>query len=337
MKRANEPRGSTMPVARVALYALLLTNAGGAMACTSLGQRASLDIDQEVLNDPAPGVVLTGWIGFIPGNVAQILGCAQDALPMEINPSFTGLTAVGTVNYQGETYVTYQFSPTSPLLIFRHAGYAGGGTGGSGFHYTPLTIGTRVSIEGLRRGTNLAINSTFHVAVVSRGGPMQAASASLGTGTTWLRDFPSLVIQHPIRVTLQLRNPTCALSDAGFSMNDVSADVLDAAGSSSPEQTFQVKLQCEAAGAPLKLTLTDANAPTATGSLLRPTANATAQGVHVELLRNGVPVVLGQQWNHGVSGAGAQSIDLQARYARVAGTFRIGVVEGQAVLTADYR
>ncbi len=307
------------------------------MACTGFGQRANLNIDQEVFNDPEPGVVLTGWLGFASVNIAQVLGCTQDALPMEINPSYTGLTAVGTVSHQGETYVTYQLSSTSPLLIFRHLGYPGGGSGGSGFHYTPMTIGTRASIEGLRLGANIAINSTFSVAVVSRGGPMQAASASLGTGTTWLRDFPSLVMQHPIRVTLRLRNPTCSLSNAGFNLDDVSADVLSAAGSSSREQTFQVALHCQAAGVPVKLTLTDANAPTATGSLLKPTANATAQGVHVELLRNGVPVVLRRQWNHGASGAGAQNIDLEARYTRVAGAFRIGVVEGQAVLTADYR
>ncbi|AWH45084.1 fimbrial protein [Stenotrophomonas sp. ZAC14A_NAIMI4_1] len=337
MTRANAPRGITIPAARAALCALLLASAGGAMACTGLGQSANLDIDHEVLNDPAPGVVLTGWLGFASVNIAQVLGCTQDALPMEINPSFTGLTAVGTVNYEGETYVTYQVSPTSPLLIFRHSGYPGGGSGGSGFHHTPLTIGTRASIEGLRRGANDAINSTFTVAVVSRGGPMQTTSASLGTGTTWLRDFPSLVMQHPIRVNLRLRNPTCSLNHAGFSLTDVSADVLGAAGSSSSEQAFQVKLQCDAAGVPVKLTLTDANAPTATGSLLKPTANATAEGVQVELLRNGVPVALGQQWNHGASSAGAQNIDLQARYTRVPGAFKIGAVEGQAVLTADYR
>ena len=138
-------------------------------------------------------------------------------------------------------------------------------------------------------------------------------------------------------MTVNIEQPTCSLSDTAFTLTEISADVVRTVGDSSHEQTFPVKMQCEAAGIPVKLTLTDANDPTATGSLLKPTAHATAEGVQVELLRNGVPVRLGQQWDHGASGSGEQNIDLQARYTRVPGALKIGDVEGQAVITATYR
>lgn len=335
------PSRNLAPSAR-RLFPIMLALALGvpaaqAVACSSFGQTANLVVDQEVVNDHRPGIVLTGWLGFVSVNIAQVRDCTRDSLPMEINPSFTGLSPVGTVDHQGQQYVTYQFAANSPLLIFRHVGYAGGGTGGSGYHYTPVTVGSRATIESLRLGANNTINSTFNVALVSRGGAMQGASTNVGTATTWLRDFPSLVMQHPASITVRVNNSTCVLSDVTTALNDVSPADLAIVGATAGTVDVQVPLQCPHAGVPVKLSLSDANDAANRGSDLVPTANATAQAVRVQLLRAGVPVVLQRQWDHGLSAAGSQRIDLQARYVRTTGTLRPGVVEGQAVLTASYR
>ena len=263
-------------------------------------------------------------------------GCdTPRAHPLDISLEASGLTPVSTIDYGGKTYVTYQLSATSPLFFFPvHVKTSDPGVGG-GFERVPAQQGTATRVNSYEAGGG-DLYTYPHLGVVARAGMQSVPQTLLGVEVVQHTQFPQSN-RHTVYATVNIEQPTCTLGSAGFSLTGVSADVLGAAGSSSREQTFQVKLQCDAAGVPVKLTLTDANAPTATGSLLKPTANATAQGVQVELLRNGVPVVLGQQWNHGASGAGAQNIDLQARYTRVAGSFSIGEVEGQAVLTADYR
>ncbi|MDZ7476900.1 fimbrial protein [Stenotrophomonas pavanii] len=331
---SSYPRCYALPLAMGLLLGTLSLHA---QACAGFGQRANLVINEEVVDDHRPGIVLSNWIGFYSANIAQVRGCTEDALPMEISPSFAGLTAVGSVEYQGVTYVTYQVSATSPLLIFRHLGYPGGGSGGSGFHYTPITVGTRAAIEGLRRGSNIAINSTFNVAIVSRGGSMQSASADLGMATTWLRDHPGFVMQHPASVTLTVKASTCDLSDASAKLADVNAADLAVPGDFSAVRQVRVAMACPHAGVPVKLTLTDANDPSNRGSQLAPTANATASAVRVQLLRDDLPVEFGQQWDHGLSASTQHDVTLQARYIRTTGTFAAGVVEGQAILTATYR
>lgn len=254
---------------------------------------------------------------------------------VEVSLERGGMTPVSTIDYLGKTYVTYQLSATSPLFFFPvHVKTSDPGVGG-GFERIPARDDRATPVVSYAGG-NGELMTYPQLGVVARAGMQPMPQTLLGTEVVQHTQFP-YSNRHAIYVTVNIQQPTCTLSDAGFSLADVSADVLAAVGSTSREQSFQVKLQCDAAGVPVKLTLTDANAPAAAGSLLKPTANTTARGVQVELLRNGTPVVLGQQWTHGLSSSGAQNIEVQARYARVAGAFATGVVEGQAVLTADYR
>jgi len=308
---------------------LLCLASGGALACSGWYGNHAPTFDLNASDPPGTITVLAGPLGWFTK-------CDDSrAHPVEVSLEGTGLTQVSTVVYGSKTYVTYQLSATSPLFFFPLDLKTSNQGGGGGMELIPANQGAATKAILYTDGGEL-IPSRANIGVVSRAGMQPVPRTQLGVEVAQHTALPE-AIRHTVSVTVNILQPTCALSSAGFSLDDISADVLGAAGSSSREQTFQVAMRCDAAGIPVKLTLTDANAPTATGSLLKPTANATAQGVQVELLRNGVPVVLGQQWSHGASSAGMQNIDLQARYTRVAGSFSIGEVEGQAVLTADYR
>ncbi|MDI9273897.1 fimbrial protein [Stenotrophomonas sp. PFBMAA-4] len=309
---------------------LLAALAAPALACTSSGVGTVYLTADFKASDPPDRVVI------VSGRATWMRECSiTRAHPMDVSLEPNGLTPVSTIDYDGKTYVTYQLSATSPLFFFPvNVKTSDPGVGG-GYERIPASDRAATPVVSYATGSEELLTYP-HLGVVARTGMQSVPQTLLGVEVVQHTQFPHSN-RHTVFVTVNVEQPTCALSSAGFSLDDISADVLGAAGSSSREQTFQVAMRCDAAGIPVKLTLADANAPTATGSLLKPTANATAQGVQVELLRNGVPVVLGQQWNHGASSAGMQNIDLQARYTRVPGSFSIGEVEGQAVLTADYR
>jgi len=324
----RSPRSGTL--ARVLAGALLCLASGCALACTSSG------VNTVYLTANIKATDRPGSVTVVSGPSAWMRECEfPRAHRVEVSLEGLGLTPVGTVEHRGKTYVTYELSSTSPLFFFPvNVKTSDPGVSG-GFELIPASEAAATPVISYAAGGK-ELMTYPNLGVVVRAGMQSLPQTRVGTEVVTHTQFP-YSNRHTVYATVNIEQPTCTLSSAGFSLTDVSADALGAAGSSSREQTFQVKLQCDAAGVPVKLTLTDANAPTATGSLLKPTANATAEGVQVELLRNGVPVALGQQWNHGASSAGAQNIDLQARYTRVPGAFKIGAVEGQAVLTADYR
>lgn len=306
-----------------------------AQACDRSGQSANFIVDQELNNDQRPGVMLSGWIGLVSANIANVQGCSAPTLAVDVNPSFSGLMPVGQITYAGTDYTTYALSATSPLIIIRHTSYPG--PGGTGFHHTPVVVGTRTSHESVPMGTANALNSVFSVAFVSRGGGMHGGSHNLGTASTWVRQSPSLVMQHPLNITVRMRASTCVMSSASATLQDVAAADLKQPDDHAGMRGIGVAIACPYAGIPVKLSLADANDAGNTGSRLAPTANTTAGGVRVQLLRNDVPVVLGQTWDHGLSPSTQHGVVLQARYIREAGNLVPGVVEGQAIITATYR
>ncbi|WP_414495845.1 fimbrial protein [Stenotrophomonas maltophilia] len=320
---------SPRAIARLLGGAVLCLSAGAALACTEAHSPRTINLSVDMLAADAPGTTRVAsataqWMSNC--DVGQVQ-------PLRVSLEAMGLTPVSSVVYRGKTYTTYELGPTSPLFFFpvnvktSNPGVVGG------YELVPAAEGTGTPVNAaVGPGDQMLIYP--HVGVVKRAGMQSVDATVLGTEVVQHTRFP-LSLRNTLNVTVNVKQPTCQLSDAGFTLADVSADVLGATGSSR-EETFPVQMRCEATGVPVRLTLTDANAPGATGSLLMPTANATAVGVQVELLRNGVPVVLGQQWTHGTGGAGWQHIDLQARYTRVGGALKVGVVEGQAVLTADY-
>lgn len=330
MKQSLFPGSSARRSLRV-VAGLLLSLAGAqAMACTSSGAN-TVYLTADLKSTDVPGAVT-----ILQGPAVWMNGCGTPrAHRLEVSLEGVGLKAVSTIDYQGKNYVTYELSATSPLFFFpMNIKTSNPGVGG-GFERIPAKegVGTAVTSYTVERDQ---LFSYPHLGVVVRAGMQPVPMTLLGTEVAQHTQF-TYSNRHAVYVTVNIQQPTCTLTDAAFTLTGISADAVSAVGDSSSEQSFPVKMQCEAAGVPVKLTLTDANDPAATGSLLKPTVHATAEGVQVELLRNGTPVKLGVQWDHGTSGNGEQNIDLQARYTRVPGALKIGDVEGQAVLTADYR
>jgi len=323
-------RSSARTRLRVVAAALLSLASAHVMACTSSGSNAAY-LTADLKSTDAPGTIT-----MLSGSATWMNGCGTPrAHQLEVSLEGIGLKAVSTIDYQGKTYVTYELSATSPLFFFPMNIKTSGAGAPGGFERIPAKEGVGTPVTSYTV-TNNQLFSHPHLGVVARAGMQPVPLTQLGTEVAQHTQF-TYSNRHAVYVTVNIEQPTCSLSDTAFTLTEISADVVGAVGDSSHEQTFPVKMQCEAAGIPVKLTLTDANDPTATGSLLKPTAHATAEGVQVELLRNGVPVKLGQQWDHGASGNGEQNIDLQARYTRVPGALKIGDVEGQAVITATYR
>ncbi|HEL3816780.1 TPA: fimbrial protein [Stenotrophomonas maltophilia] len=303
----------------------------GAMACTGNGV-GTANLTADLSSSDTPGTVT-----LLDGSATWMNNCdVPRPHPLELSLEGLGLTPVSTIDFRGKTYVTYQLSANSPLFFFpinvkiQDPGISGG------YELFPSAQGSITPVISYAGSTNSVLTYPY-VGVVARHGMQSVPRTQLGTEVVQHTEYP-YSIRHSIFVTVNVQQQTCRLSNTGFALPDVTADALQSAGDTSSPRPFSVRMECTAAGVPVKLTLADANDPGATGSVLKPTANATAQGVQVELLSgDGKPVELLRQWDHGVSADGLQYITLGARYLRVPGALKVGAVEGQAVLTAEYR
>ncbi|MEV5456599.1 hypothetical protein, partial [Streptomyces sp. NPDC052535] len=271
------------------------------------------------------------------GNSQFLLGCAHgEVVPMDVTSMLPSLEFVRDVLVNGQSYPAFGLTdyPRSPLLIFSHQIWTGGGSIREQSY--PLDVRGMVHFTSKPLDSN-GRGSLVAVAAVSRGGIMERVPTTLlGTVSRQSPLYPAFVKTDRFTVTANLKVPTCQLSDTPVKLLDVAAVDLPASGSHTGERSFDVAMNCNGAF-PVEMVLTDANLPGNTGSRLAPTANSTAGAVRVELLREGVPVELGKTWTIPLTQNGRQNITLAARYYREAGTFHGGVVEGQAVITATYR
>lgn len=324
---------STLPfgVACIAGTLLISLLPASAQACTRFipGSRV-IDGTAQVANADPAGTYLSG----VPrsGNAFAFDGCSGRQ-PIEIAVDLAGLSYVQDVEYQGLTYPAYGFGPDSPLLILRHmSGYLGGG-----LNSIPLRLGSNVDPNAPNpvAGT---YRSNILVYVIARGGVMTSVPyAALGTITTWPQNFPALQNAIPVSIGIDALAPTCTLSSSSTSLDDVSSDALPAPGDSAGEKDVAVAMRCPGGGITIGLMLSDAHDPTNGSTSLEPAPGSAAQGVRIELLRNGLPQRLGQRWEHGLSAGGDEPIGLHARYLRTGSDIAPGDINGQAVLTADYR
>ncbi|HGM6070034.1 TPA: fimbrial protein [Stenotrophomonas maltophilia] len=312
-----------------------LRAAAGVLFCLASPMAVACTASNSGTTDFVVDMKVTDRVLVLRGEPGWIRGCDPSIEHrVDISLQGLGLTPVSTTEYQGKTYVTYQLSPTSPLFFFPVTVQTSPGEFGA-FEFFPAAEGTPLTVVSYADSSK-ELFAYPYLGVLRRAGMQSMPRTELGTEVIQHTTFP-YSNRLSVSATVNVLLPTCTLGDTSFSLASIGADVLQSVGDASREQRFPVTMQCESAGIPVKLTLTDANDPTAAGSTLKPTANATAEGIRVELLRNGVPVDLGQQWDNGLSGNGAQEIALQARYVRIAGPFKLGEVEGQAVLTAEYR
>ncbi|HDS1126069.1 TPA: hypothetical protein QDZ60_003396 [Stenotrophomonas maltophilia] len=336
--RIHLPPPSVRPTHVVARGVLLLALAGAmstmtAAACTGSypGGNANLVID--TWDDAEADKRISAW--ETAGNANFLNGCSStNPTPVDVTPAMPNLQFVRNVTVDGQSYPAFTVAgqPRSPLLIFRYlVGNGGGGTSMVPLDVSRVLHSTGDGVTGYFRW------SVVSVAAVSRGGQMDdLPTTAMGSITHVYPPRPSLTKVETFSVTARLRSKTCTLSDTPVALDDARIGDLTAAGSTTGEKTFNVAMTCNGAF-PLDLALTDANAPGNTGSRLTPTRNATADGVRVQLLSQGAPVVLGDSWPLPMSQNGRQDIPLTARYYREAGAFGAGLVEGQAVITATYR
>lgn len=320
----------------VLLLALALAGAMSAMtaaACTLSYPGGNADLVIDTWDDVEADKLISSWNSA--GNANFLGGCSfSTSTPVDVTPAMPNLQFVRNVTVDGQIYPAFAVvgQPRSPLLIFRYMV----GNGGSGFSLSPFDVSRTLNSTG--DGVTGSFRwSVVSVAAVSRGGQMDdLPTTAMGSVTHVYPLDPTLTKVETFSVTAKLRSKTCTLIDAPVKLDDVYAGDLPAADSTAGEKTFNVSMTCNGAF-PVSLVLTDANAPGNTGSRLTPTRNATADGVSVQLLRDGIAVVLGDSWPLPTSQNGPQEIPLAARYYREAGTFGSGVVEGQAVITATYR
>ncbi|KAA8995473.1 fimbrial protein [Stenotrophomonas cyclobalanopsidis] len=85
-----------------------------------------------------------------------------------------------------------------------------------------------------------------------------------------------------------------------------------------------------------RMTLSDAGDAGNIGSQLTPTADSDAEGVRVQLLRNGAEVQFGQTWDFDPGVGGVHDHQFTARYIRTDEPLVPGVIKGEAVLNVDY-
>lgn len=260
----------------------------------------------------------------------EFTGCTGTSpQPFEVDLD-TSMTPLGTVEYRGKTYAKFQTSDTSPLVLLGvyedRAGMASAlpfSFNGQTLVVTPTVVSrvkltTELVISG-RRGvesTPIAPISQLRIRPRSHPGLIGTSTLELGFDVSVVRD--------------------CTVHGATLVLDELPATLLATPGSTGGEKALDIDMTCSHDNIPVELTLTDAHAPAATGSLLAAAPGSDAAAVQIELTRNGLPVQLGTPWSYGSAQTGSNPITLGARYARTAGTLVAGEIKGEEILQADY-
>jgi len=136
-------------------------------------------------------------------------------------------------------------------------------------------------------------------------------------------------------------------------MGSVPVNSFSGVGSSSPiTPPFPIDLACSGGdpGTSVKVyaTLTDNTNPGNTSQVLSLTSDSTAQGVGIQVLKNGTVLGYGpdastpgntNQWEAGVVNVGTNNfrIPLQARYVQTGPNVTPGIANGRATFTMSYQ
>lgn len=124
-------------------------------------------------------------------------------------------------------------------------------------------------------------------------------------------------------------------------LGEVGMSALASAGRTAAEREFSIPLNCDI-GTKIKLTISPATGGVydATKGLLNltePMSTETARGVKVQVLLDGIPVMLQQPLKIGVQTSnGVFDIPLTARYYRTGDTLTAGAADSSAIYTITY-
>lgn len=281
---------------------------------------------------PADQVIMPFQYGVSNGN-GRLRGCAPSQnVRIRIDPALQGLTYVRDVTIAGVSYPAYGLHPTSPLLVFRHVWFTD-----RRLVNTPLQIGRSVTIDA-RTDDRGELHTGFEVAMLGRGGTMTGHRADIGVVESTVLSPSPATVTHRKRIDLFITPDSCevGLPLGGVTLDPVAQARLQQPGQSAGEKTLNAQVFCSQIGATAVLRLDDAMDASNTGSVLAPAAGTTAGGVGLQILRRGMPVQFGQEWET-VAGESWTELDLSARYLRLNEDISSGELQGQVILTATHR
>lgn len=310
-----------------------------AQACNKASGTDTWSGNLTVTNELSPDVPLTAWQGFDNwGAGATFGGCGpRQQADVAFAPAMGGLRFVRNVSIDGVRHAAYEWSPTSPLVVFRYRSRSPG----PGPSYAPLdalgqTI-VRVQAGGNSIGNNNSVDVALHFRLVSRGGPMTPVpSASLG-GRSTLQRPSSGALDHQLTVSIAIRATACALSNADTVLDTVSPATLSVPGATAGRKATGLRVDCPVAGTRVLLQVNDNLMAANTSDRLTATASSTARGVALQLLHNAMPVTLRSTLNMGAMRQGVNVLPLEARYVRTNDPLVPGSIQGQAVVIASYQ
>ncbi|MCM2523868.1 fimbrial protein [Stenotrophomonas maltophilia] len=237
------------------------------------------------------------------------------------------LTYVGTLDYLGMTFPAYEFGPESPLVIFTFERVLG-------WDRVPVGVGRELTYPIELKSPSDA-NVDFRPEFFSRGGRMR--TYTFAATLTWTSpQQPAIDGSYSGSYTLRFPVATCPLQDSAETLADVQTAELSVPGGTAKEKLVAIRMNCGVDPPRARMTLSDAGDASNTGSQLTPTADSDAEGVRVQLLRNGSEVQFGQTWDFEPGVGGVHDHQFTARYIRTDEPLVPGLIKGEAVLDVDY-
>lgn len=302
------------------LAGVLLGNA--AEACTRIGATSNPRHDRRYDTYPSlPNIEMALVYG-----ITQWHECTVDSTEALVRVDIPGLREVGTRRIEGVDVPTYEAGPDSALMAFTFNRVVG-------WPMLPIRVG---EINSYRQSLD-GDPSTFNVRVYlfSRGGRMRTFEVN-GNVEILNPKFPIVDTHLPLYIRMEFPATTCPVRDAAETLQDVQVSQLGTPGSTANEKRVAVRMECGVDPPRARMTLTDAGDAANVGSQLTPTADSDAEGVRVQLLRNGIEVQFGQVWGFDPGTGGVHEHEFTARYIRTSESLVPGMIKGEAVLNVDY-
>ncbi|MDT9583074.1 type 1 fimbrial protein [Stenotrophomonas indicatrix] len=254
-------------------------------------------------------------------------GCTVGSFEASIRLDMPGLHRVGDITYDGMVLPAYEATPDSALIAFIYQRVVG-------WPRQPLKPGETVHYPIDLTGT---ADPVFNLRAYffSRGGRMRTFE-TMGSAQIDVASYPHLDLNLPLRIRMTFPAVTCPLLDSNEALQDVPAAELSVPGSTAREKLVALRMDCGMEAPRARIAITDAGDAGNTGSQLTPTADSDAEGVRVQLLRNGTEVQFGQVWDFDPGTGGAHDHEFGARYIRTSESLLPGMIKGEAILNVDY-
>lgn len=174
--------------------------------------------------------------------------------------------------------------------------------------------------------------------LVATGPIVSGSTLNMGQLAHWdFGNLSSVVVFRTLKATTFTRPCTISIDPTVVVLRTVTSGELQGSkGTTAGDTPFAIKLSCPAA-LPLKITLDASRPDSVNNGVLMNTANGAgaANGVGVQIIRNGQPVKLRQAIDVTTSG-GPFDISFSARYYRTGGTLQPGSVAATATYTLTY-